>query len=270
LEVVEEMRRLRRDSKLYNELINLNANQIISCIARDTLNLLKETGRKGYIMRLDNTLPSIVLAALMVKSVGSDSVNLLYFIRGRRYKIPKDLSRLIDFLGVNYSVIDIESIAGTVSTYLSGFINILKEDVEDVISILTLKAYSENMNLLVAGEIEKSRWMTGAFNPLYVKGVDFLPLTKIYMSQLLYIARELHLSQFIRSAKEPREWTNLKTEIGIENNELLDTILYGIDRKKTDEEIYNDVKVASLEVISKLRKKVDDSFYTRNAPIVLE
>ena len=254
---------------LLQSIQNIERHERIIRIVKDIRNTLTETASKGILFRVTDTISSMVLATITVKAVGAHDIRAIYFIRNRRYKMPTDLNRLLDYLRIRYEYIEIGSITKTIENYILGYTHIDIDDIRESMMAMILRELSDKYNLLLLGEVDKTLWLTGAFNQIYTKSVDLLPLTHVYTSQLKKLATELHIMPYIRRAKEYSFWIKFKNEIELNNDEIIDAIIYGIERNKTDKEIYQDLKEdASLKIIKKIRRIVEDGYIKRNGPLV--
>lgn len=254
---------------LLKRIRNIETQERIIRIVKDIRNTLNEMPAKGILFRVADTSASMVLATIAVKAVRARDIRSIYFIRSRRYKMPSDLNRLLDYLGIRYEYIEIGSITKTIENYISGYTEIDIENIRESMIAMILRELSDKYNLLLLGEIDKTLWLTGAFNSIYTKITDLLPLTYIYTSQLKRLATELHIMPYIRKAGEHSSWKRFKKELGIYDNEIIDAIIYGIERNKTDSEIHQDIGgITSLEIIRKIRMVIEEGYIKRNGPIV--
>ncbi len=256
-------------SPLLRRVRMVNPQQWIIKIVKDIRDALDESGRDGLLFRVTDTISSMVLATLAVKAVRPHEIRTVYFIQSRRYRMPPDLNRLLDYLRVRYEYIEIGSITKTIKNYMTGYTNINIEDIRETLSALILREISNKHRLLLLGETNKTMWLLGAFNPIYTKTMDLLPLTTIYSSQLRKVAAELHIMPYIRRAREPESWTRFKTALGIVDDEVIDAILYGISRNKTDREIMEGLdNHVSESMVREVRRHVEEGFLKRNGPLV--
>ena len=249
----------------------IDPQQWIIRIVKDIRETLNESGREGLIFRVTDTVSSMVLSTLAVKAVKPNEIRVVYFIQSRRYKMPPDLNRLLDYLRIRYEYIEIGSITKSIKNYMTGYTSIDAEDIRETLTALILREISDKHSLLLLGEINKTAWLLGRFNPIYTKTMDILPLTTIYSSQLRKLASELHIMPYIRRARETPGWIRFKTSLGLVDDEIIDAILYGISRNKTDKEIVEGLGDNNVpeELVREIRRHVDRGYLKRNGPIVI-
>ena len=254
---------------LLQRIRNIEGQERIMKIVKDIRNIFNETLSKGILFRITETISSMVLATVSVKATRPHDIRAIYFIENRRYKMPIDLNRLLDYLGITYEYIEIGSITKTIENYISGYTQIEIENIRESMIAMILRELSDKYDLLLLGETDKTLWLTGTFNPIYTKTMDLLPLTHVYTSQLRKLASELHIMPYIRRTREHLFWRKFKEEIEINNNEVIDAVIYGIERNKTDMEIYQDLKEeTSIKTIRKIRMTIESRYIKRNGPLV--
>lgn len=242
--------------------------KLISMV-RDIREALEEMNNEGIMIRITNTLHSMLLATTLVKAVKTSQIKAIYFNVKMRYSMPRKLKRLVDYLGIKYEYIEIGSLTSSIKRYTQGYTEIEMNEIIDTVSTLILKEISQQENLMLVGETDKTQWMTGTFNIIYSKCMDLLPLTHLYSSQLNKIAAELHILTYARESDKPGYIQKLKKELGDIEIEIIDSILLGIGINKTDEEIHHELnKTIPIETIKKIRNLVNNGYYKRNCPIV--
>ncbi len=256
-------------SLLLRRIRMVNPQQWIIRIVKDIREALDESGREGIIFRVTDTISSMVLSTLAVKAVRPQEIRTVYFIQSRRYRMPQDLNRLLDYLRIRYEYIEIGSITKTIKNYMTGYANIDINDIRETLIALILREIADKHRLLLIGETNKTMWLLGSFNPIYTKAMDILPLTTIYSSQFRKVAAELHILPYIRKAKEPDKWTKFKASLGIVDDEVVDAILYGISRNMTDHEIMEGLdNNISETLVREVRKRVEEGYLKRNGPLI--
>ena len=86
----------------------------------------------------------MVLATVSVKATRPHDIRAIYFIENRRYKMPIDLNRLLDYLGITYEYIEIGSITKTIENYISGYTQIEIENIRESMIAMILRELSDN------------------------------------------------------------------------------------------------------------------------------
>jgi NH3-dependent NAD+ synthetase len=238
-------------------------------MVREIRSVLDEAEKDGVLIRVSNTLNSMVLASILVKAIGSDRIKAVYFNVRRRFGIPVYLRKLLDYLRIRYEYIEIRSLTNMIIDYTQGYAEISANSIVDTIVTLLLNETSTKENLIVVGEVDKTMWMTGIFNPIYSKSMDILPLTHIYSSQLQKVASELRILPYTLKNETHPYTSMLLKRVGNVSIEYIDAILYGITANKTDSEILKELENrVSIDTVRKIRHMVNTGFYKRNGPII--
>ncbi len=261
-------------STLVKSIKVFNVDHAIYSITRDIRETVEDRDKNGILINITNTLESILLTAIGVRSLRNPAkVNAIYFISERRYKMPPNLDKLMKFLKISYEYIEIGSVAKDLNNYIKTFIHKERTPTNKVIQALILREIADARDLLLVGDVNRSNWLLGIFNQIYTKSMDLLPLTKIYKTQLNKLVGRLHILQYTKGIDLDDEWTRFKKNIRINEDTLIDAILEGIVKSKTDQEIYEDISrldnEITIEKIGLIRKKFEESYFKRNTPIAI-
>ena len=235
---------------------------------RDDLSgYMKTFGKKRILMRVREDSQSIILSVLIVNSLKPKELMLLYFPQGRSYRLPQVLKKLSENLGMPISTIDINFLVSHTESVLRGLIEIKEEDVFENLVGIILRKYADERNYLLLGEYTRTTWLLGGYNEGYIKAVDILPLSSIYYSQLKYLVRGLKAYSLIRKLDYPGKIKKLLNDLEINNEEVLDAIIYGIENAYSDKEIADDLNL-TVKKVRVVREMINQYFLSRNRPIV--
>ena len=144
-----------------------------------------------------------------------------------------DAMKIIGEIGIDYKLIDINTIHKRYSNYLE----------PDELALGNLRArirsnivyyYANAKNLLVLGTSDKSEYLIGYFTKFGDGSADMLPIVSLYKTQLRKLAKDIGVPDNIITKKSsPNLWKDhdAEKEIGIPYEEI-DSILYCLLDKK--------------------------------------
>jgi len=235
-------------------------------IIEDLIQFIKQmiinSSTKGVVIGLSGGIDSAIVAHLCVHAFGKDKVTLVHLPEKEMETIHTEDAELIAFeLDVPLKIINISEV-------LVSVIKLIPELKDDMVAKGNLKAriravilYSiANLeNKLVVGTSNKSEITIGYGTKYGDLACDFWPLGDIYKTQLYKIAKVLGINQRIIT-KPPTAglWANQtdEEEIGV-TYEKLDSFLEGMEFKKNEEKLVEELKLTDSQVyrIKSLVKK---------------
>ena len=248
------------NESILNEIKNNNYQQISEKIQNSIVQKCNNYNKNGVIFGLSGGIDSGVIAYLCSNAIKEKTLALIM----PDSKIsPKDETedaiKIVDTLGINYKLIDINSIH-------KEYYNVLEP--EDL-ALGNLRArirknimyyYANSKNLLVLGSSDKSEFSIGYFTKFGDGAADILPIVSLYKTQIREIARYLGVSDnIIKKKSSPNLWPNhiAESEIGATYEEI-DSILYClIDKKISLSQTVNKTQIndKTVEKIYQLYKK---------------
>ncbi|HEW93882.1 hypothetical protein DRN84_00870 [Candidatus Geothermarchaeota archaeon] len=228
---------------------------------------LNTFNKDKILMRIDDTIESIILAIITANTVDRRIISLIYFPHGYKSRITRYLHRLSSYLDTTLITIDPSTIVSSLESYVKGLVNIAKGELYDDVIGLILRKYADEEGYFILGEYTRTSWMLGGFNEGYIKSVDYLPLSRVYYSQLRYIARELRSMPLIRKARNNSMIEKLLKRLKI-TDEVVDGVIYGIEHGYTDHEISVELDIDENAVFE-IRRLVNDNYLRRNRPLAM-
>jgi len=245
---------------ILNEIKNQNYTELGKKIQTGLIQKCNEYNKNGVIFGLSGGIDSGVIAYLCANSIKGKTLALIM----PDSKIsPKDETedaiKIVDTLGINYKLIDINSIH-------KEYYNVLEPN---DLALGNLRArirknllyyYANSKNLLVLGSSDKSEFNIGYFTKFGDGAADLLPIVSLYKTQVKEIAKSLGVPvNIITKKSSPNLWPNhvAESEIGATYDEI-DCILYCIvDKKLSVNETINQTKIEgkTVEKIYQLYKK---------------
>ena len=253
---------------ILNEIKNLNYAEIIKSIQIGIIQKCNNYNKNGVIFGLSGGIDSGVIAYLCAKSMKEKTLALIMpDSKISPKEETEDAIKIVDTLGINYKLIDINSIH-------KEYYNVL--DPNDL-ALGNLRArirknllyyYANSKNLLVLGSSDKSEFNIGYFTKFGDGAADLLPIVSLYKTQIRQIAKELGLpNNIITKKSSPNLWPNhvAESEIGATYDEI-DCILYCIiDKKLSVDETVSQTKIES-ETVEKIYQLYKKSEHKRITP----
>jgi NAD+ synthase len=253
-----------------DKLAHQDFNRISKRIERFISSYVSKSSAKGLIIGLSGGLDSSVVVKLAVNALSPSRV--LGIIMPSEATPIKDVEHAIELatsLGIQYKVIDINSLLGDYS-------RLLPEDKKARGNLMArirmnILYYYANINgYLVAGTSDKSELYIGYFTKFGDGAADILPIADLYKTQVRVLAKYLSVpGSIIEKKSSPRLWLNhlAEEEIGV-TYETIDPILYLlVDRKLKPKDAAIKLGIPANQV-DKVRKMMEANMHKRNMPAI--
>ena len=219
-----------------------------------------ETKTDGVIFGLSGGIDSAVIAYLCNNAIKDKTLTIIMpDSKISPESETNDAIQIVDKLGINYKLLDINLIHKEYSKVLEPNDKALG-NLRARIRMNILYYYGNAKNLLVLGSSDKSEFSIGYFTKFGDGAADVLPIASLYKTQIREMARHLDISNSIIEKKSsPHLWPNHEAEYEIgATYEEIDTILYSIlELKFPIDEISKSTKISEEKVqkIYQLYKK---------------
>ena len=223
------------NSEILQEVLRQDYTNIQENILSFLKNKVLEKKSDGVIFGLSGGIDSATVAYLCKKI--DDVKEVLALVMPDSAISPSsetgDALKIIGEIGINYKLIDINTIHKRYSNYLE----------PDDLALGNLRArirsniiyyYANLKNLLVLGTSDKSEYLIGYFTKFGDGSADILPMVSLYKTQLRELAKAVGVPNNIISKKSsPNLWKghDAEKEIGVSYEEI-DSILYCLFDKK--------------------------------------
>ena len=207
-------------------------NQDYSKIANRIQNKLKEkieeTNSKGVIFGLSGGIDSAVIAYLCNNAIKEKTLAIIMpDSKISPESETSDAIKIVDELGLDYKLLDINSIHKEFNMVLEPEDRALG-NLRARIRMNVLYYYANLKNLTVLGSSDKSEYNIGYFTKFGDGAADTLPIVSLYKTQVREMGKSLGINQSVISKKSsPHLWPNHEAEyeIGAEY-EQIDIILH--------------------------------------------
>ena len=229
---------------------------------KDQINI---SNSEGLVLGLSGGIDSAVIATLCSRVFKEKTLALIMpDSEISPNSETEDALKLVDKLGIEYKLIDINPIIKEYSKYLEPN-DWAEGNLRARVRTNILYYYANSKNYLVLGSSDKSEWLIGYFTKFGDGASDLVPIISLYKLQVRGIAEYLGVPQEIISKKSsPHLWKEhlAEKEIGISYEEV-DSILYCMfDKKMSVEDTATKCNIEK-ENIEKILKLNNNSEHKR-------
>ena len=221
-----------------NDILNKIIEQDYSSISNKIQNSLKqkleEIKSNGVIFGLSGGVDSVVTAYLCANSIKDNTTALILpDSKISPKEETEDAIRVVDELGLNYRLLDINLIHGSYTKNLEPDDKALG-NLSARIRKNIIYYYANAKNLTVLGTSDKTEHLIGYFTKFGDGAADLLPISSLYKNQVRGLAKYLGVSDsIIKKKSSPNLWKNHFAEIELDASyEQIDCVLYCIFDEK--------------------------------------
>ena len=222
------------NQEILKNITNQEYNTIANRIQNGLERKIKETNSKGVIFGLSGGIDSTVIAYLCNNAIKEKSLAIIMpDSKVSPESETSDAIKIVDELGLDYKLLDINSIHKEFNMVLEPEDKALG-NLRARIRMNILYYYANLKNLIVLGSSDKSEFNIGYFTKFGDGAADILPIASLYKTQVREMAKNLGIDENIISKKSsPHLWPNHEAEheIGATYEEI-DIILHCILQNK--------------------------------------
>jgi len=251
------------------EILDKIRKQDYSSITNNIENFLKnqvsESNTNGLIFGMSGGIDSAVIAYLCARVLKK---NTLAFVLPDSKITPKkdteDALKMIELLGIEYKLLDINLILSQYSKFLEPN-DLAIGNLRARIRANLLYYYANVKNYLVVGSSDKSEFLIGYFTKFGDGSADILPLVSLYKTQIRELAKILGVPDNVIAKKSsPQLWLGhvAEEEIGTTFEEI-DLILYCLyEKNMTVNEVAKTTKI-QRDIVDKIQLRYKNSQHKR-------
>ena len=234
------------------------------------VNEISQRQASGVIFGLSGGIDSAVIALLCAKAIKKNSLALLMPDSKITPKADtEDALKIVDKLGLEYKLIDINPIHSEYSKYIEPN-PLALGNLRARIRANILYYYANAKNYLVLGSSDKSEFLIGYFTKYGDGAADLMPIVSLYKTQIKEFAKFLGVPSSIISKKSsPSLWEGhlAESELGSSYEEI-DAVLHcTVDNNLSlqDTASFTGIKPSIVDKIHKLYKKNEHKRITPKA-----
>ena len=219
---------------ILNKIIEQDYSKISNKIQNSLRQKLQEIKSNGVIFGLSGGVDSVVTAYLCANSIKDNTMALILpDSKISPKEETEDAIRVVDELGLNYRLLDINLIHGSYAKNLEPDDKALG-NLSARIRKNIIYYYANAKNLTVLGTSDKTEHLIGYFTKFGDGAADLLPISSLYKNQVRGLAKYLGVSDsIIKKKSSPNLWKNHFAEIELDASyEQIDCVLYCIFDEK--------------------------------------
>ena len=253
---------------ILEKITNQDYSSIATRIQNGLQQKIEETNSKGVILGLSGGIDSAAITYLCNNIVKEKTLVLIMpDSKISPESETSDAIKIIDTLGMDYKLLDINSIHKEFSMVLEPEDRALG-NLRARIRMNILYYYANLKNLIALGSSDKSEFNIGYFTKFGDGAADILPIASLYKTQVRELAKHLGIDEKIITKKSsPHLWPNHEAEheIGV-NYQQIDVILYClIDKKLSFEDTVKESQIEK-EIVEKIHYMYKNSVHKRISP----
>jgi len=256
---------------ILEEITNQDYSVIATRIQEGLKQSIEKTDSKGVIFGLSGGIDSAVIAYLCNNAIKEKTLAVIMpDSKISPESETNDALKIVDSLGIDYILLDINSIHKEFNMVLEPEDKALG-NLRARIRMNILYYYANLKNLVVLGSSDKSEFSIGYFTKFGDGAADTLPIVSLYKTQVRELAKHLGIDEKIITKKSsPHLWPNHEAEheIGVEY-EQIDSILYClIDKKLSVEDTAKESQI-DIKIVEKIYSMYKNSEHKRINPKAL-
>ncbi len=256
---------------ILEEITNQDYSVIATRIQDGLKQSIEETDSKGVIFGLSGGIDSAVIAYLCNNTIKEKTLAVIMpDSKISPESETNDALKIVDSLGIDYKLLDINSIHKEFNMVLEPEDKALG-NLRARIRMNILYYYANLKNLVVLGSSDKSEFNIGYFTKFGDGAADTLPIVSLYKTQVRELAKHLGIDEKIITKKSsPHLWPNHEAEheIGVEY-EQIDCILYCLIDKKLSVENTAKESQIDIKIVEKIYLMYKNSEHKRINPKAL-
>ncbi len=241
--------------KLKPSVLQLNLDDVQTRITRFIRTYVDNSGAKGIVLGMSGGIDSNTVAALSALAIGGKKVLGLMLPEKETFnqKDIQDAKVVAAQFGIQTQVCDITAAVEGTYKSMPAFDpqdRLCRGNIKARTRMIFLYYHANKLNRLVCGSSDKSETMMGYFTKWGDVAADFSPIMDLYKTQVRQLAAHIGIStELTQKPSTPALWVNQQAEeeLGI-RYEVLDLILFGLERFMPTAEIANQLCIQESEV----------------------
>jgi NAD+ synthase len=235
--------------------LELNLLDVETRIKRFIRTYVENSGAKGIVLGMSGGIDSNTIAALSALAIGGDKVLGLMLPEKETYtpKDVEDAQKVADKFGIQTQLCEITPALEGVYKSIPVFDpadRLCKGNIKARTRMVYIYYHANKLNKIVCGSSDKSETMMGYFTKWGDVAADIAPIMDLYKTQVRKLAEHIGIpTDLAMKPSTPALWPNQSAEgeLGIKY-EVLDLILFGIERFMSIKEIAEQLNLEEAEV----------------------
>lgn len=217
---------------------------------------VENSGAKGIVLGMSGGVDSNTIAALSALAIGGENVLGLMLPEKETFnpKDIKDAKVVAEQFGIQTQVCDITAAVEGAYKSMPTFDpkdRLCRGNIKARTRMIYLYYHANKLNRLVCGSSDKSETMMGYFTKWGDVAADIAPIMDLYKTQVRKLACHIGIpTELAMKPSTPALWVNQQAEeeLGI-RYEVLDLILFGLERFMPTAEIAQQLGIGESEVV---------------------
>ncbi|HTY74288.1 MAG TPA: NAD+ synthase [Candidatus Nanoarchaeia archaeon] len=254
-------------------VLDINLVDVENRIKRFIKSYVENSGASGIVLGMSGGVDSNTVAGLSALAIGGDKVLGLMLPEKETFnsKDIEDAKIVAEKFGIQTQICDItpalEGFYKSISIFDSSE-KLSKGNIKARTRMIYLYYYANKLNRIVCGSSDKSETMMGYFTKWGDAAADIAPDMDLYKTQVRKLAAHIGVpTELALKPSTPALWPNQSAEgeLGIKY-EILDLILFGLERFMAPLEIAEQLGIAEEQVV-KVKKRWLGVEHKRRMPL---
>src|SRR5665647_1218454 len=236
-------------------MLDIDFSEAEKRISRFIKEYVENAGAKGIVLGLSGGIDSGTTAALSSLAIGGDNVIGLMLPEEENFsqKDIDDAKLVADKFKLKTQICDMSTALRSIYKSIPVFESsdrLYKGNIKARTRMIYIYYYANKLNKIVCGSSDKSETMMGYFTKWGDVAADIAPIMDLYKTQVRKLAEHIGIpTDLAMKTSTPALWPNQSAEgeLGIKY-EVLDLILFGIERFMSIKEIAEQLNIEEAEV----------------------
>jgi NAD+ synthase len=259
--------------KLTSSVLEMDFSEAQKRICRFIKEYVENAGAKGIVLGLSGGIDSATVAALSSLALGGDNVIALMLPEKENFnqKDIDDAKVVAEKFRLQTQICDMSNVLECFYKSIPVFdpkAKLCKGNIKARTRMIYLYYYGNKLNKIVCGSSDKSETMMGYFTKWGDAAADITPIKDLYKTQVRKLAIQLGIpKELALKPSTPALWPNqtAENELGIKY-EILDLILFGLERFIATEEIANQLTIEE-SIVEKVKDRWLANEHKRRMPL---
>jgi len=265
-----------KNLKLTPQILELNWGNVAERIKNFIRDYVEKADAEGIVLGISGGVDSSTAAAISALAIGGKRVLGLIMPEEETYN-PKDIEdakKVAEKFGIKTEIIDLSNILKAFYNAIPNFNEqdrVSKGNIKARTRMICIYYYANAQNRIVVGSSDKSETMMGYFTKWGDVAADISPLMDLYKTQVRKLALHIGVPKEIAlKPSTPALWPNqtAEKELGMKY-EILDLILYGLERFMSPQEIANQLNLP-VKTVEEIKARWIANEHKRRMPLTVK